>query len=65
MRDDDWETHEAGQVWEGKDEHWERRFGATKTCWAGTTEHSLSDWHARRFIWDLFDSQLHGDASQG
>lgn len=41
-----------------KDEHWIRRFGKIRTCWAGTTEHSLTDWSARAFIWEHYDRHL-------
>ena len=56
-RDDGWEDHCPGQDCIVSDEYWVRRFGKIKTCWAGTTEHSLSDWHARHFIWNHFDSR--------
>mmetsp|Transcript_6781 Transcript_6781/g.9901 ORF Transcript_6781/g.9901 Transcript_6781/m.9901 type:complete len:508 (-) Transcript_6781:106-1629(-) len=39
------------------DSSWLRRFGKIRTCWAGTTEHSLSDWSARKHIWEHFDKQ--------
>ena len=38
-----------------KDERWRRRFGNIRTCWAGTKEHSLTNWYARSFIWEHFD----------
>lgn len=37
------------------DAEWKHRFGNIRTYWAGTTEHSLSDWSAREFIWRHFD----------
>ena len=56
-RDFDWRKHTAGEACNSFDEYWERRFGKIQTYWAGTTEHSLSDWHARHFIWRHFDSR--------
>lgn len=55
-RDNDWRAHRAGQLCPSFDEYWERRFGKVQTFWAGTTEHSLSDWNARHFIWCHFDN---------
>ena len=37
------------------DEYWQHRFGTVRSCWAGTTEHSLSDWYARDHIWEHLD----------
>jgi hypothetical protein len=45
------------------DANWRRRFGNIRTCWAGTTEHSLSDWSAREFIWKHFDRHLENSAT--
>jgi hypothetical protein len=56
-RDKGWEDHSPGQDCTVSDEYWVRRFGKVQTYWAGTTEHSLSDWHARHFIWNHFDSR--------
>ena len=64
-RDNDWRTHRAGQLCPSSDEYWERRFGKVQTFWAGTTEHSLSDWNARHFIWYHFDNQSVCKASLG
>ena len=50
--------HPAGLEINSRDESWKRRFGTIRTCWAGTTEHSLSDWHARDFIWQHFDRHM-------
>jgi len=37
------------------DHFWEHRFGKIKTLWAGTAEHSLSNWAGHEQIWDHFD----------
>ncbi|KAL7468158.1 hypothetical protein ACHAXS_008376 [Conticribra weissflogii] len=37
------------------DHFWEHRFGKIKTLWAGTAEHSLSNWAGHDQIWDHFD----------
>ena len=55
MRDDDWETVSAGDVCP-KDHFWSHRFGEIRTVWAGTTEHSLTNWTAHKAIWDHVDS---------
>ncbi|KAL7539835.1 hypothetical protein ACHAXR_009652 [Thalassiosira sp. AJA248-18] len=55
MRDDDWERASPGDECP-KDHFWSHRFGEIKTVWAGTTEHSLSNWTAQKPIWDHFDS---------
>ena len=59
--DDDWQKHKAGdEVYPSAttnvDPFWEHRFGKIKTFWAGTKEHSLSNWVARNCIWNHFDS---------
>ena len=54
MRDDDWEKIVAGDECP-KDHFWSHRFGEIRTVWAGTTEHSLSNWTAHKPIWDFFD----------
>jgi len=54
MRDDDWENASPGDECP-KDHFWSHRFGDIKTVWAGTTEHSLSNWTAHKLIWDHFD----------
>lgn len=51
------QPHPAGEDM-SPDANWIRRFGNIRTCWAGTTEHSLSDWSARRHIWDHFDKNI-------
>lgn len=50
-------SHHAGLEMK-TDSNWQHRFGKVRTCWAGTTEHSLSDWSARKFIWEHFDQHL-------
>ena len=54
MRDDDWENVSAGDECP-KDRFWSHRFGEVRTVWAGTTEHSLSNWTAHKPIWEHFD----------
>uniref|UniRef100_A0A7S1GQF2 Uncharacterized protein n=1 Tax=Cyclophora tenuis TaxID=216820 RepID=A0A7S1GQF2_CYCTE len=56
---------EAGQPCTPNDTpiHWQHRFGQIATYWAGTTEHSLSDWHARHCIWNHFDYHLSSSSS--
>ena len=51
-------THAAGVEMSQCDAEWVRRFGRIRTVWAGTSEHSLSDWCARDFIWSHFDMHL-------
>jgi len=51
--DDDWEKRVAGEIVE-TDHYWEHRFGKIETLWAGTKEHSLTNWIARHCIWDHF-----------
>jgi len=55
MRDDDWDKVVAGDVCP-KDHFWSHRFGEIRTVWAGTTEHSLTNWTAHKPIWDHVDS---------
>mmetsp|Transcript_27507 Transcript_27507/g.40419 ORF Transcript_27507/g.40419 Transcript_27507/m.40419 type:complete len:596 (-) Transcript_27507:385-2172(-) len=57
LRDNDWQSHESGQT-VATTTHWQHRFGQVRTVWAGTTEHSLSDWHGRFTIWEHFEQQL-------
>ena len=37
------------------DSYWKHRFGNIQTVWAGTKDHSLSNWYARDVIWSHFD----------
>lgn len=54
-------AHPAGLEVSNHDAEWVRRFGKIRTVWAGTTEHSLSDWCARHHIWSHFDMHLTRD----
>ena len=54
MRDDGWENAKPGDECD-KDHFWSHRFGQIKTVWAGTTDHSLTNWAARASIWEHFD----------
>ena len=40
------------------DKFWEHRFGSIKTVWAGTDEHSLSNFTAHLHIWHHFEKSL-------
>jgi hypothetical protein len=53
-RDDGWEKHKCGDECE-TDEHWKHRFGKTCTIWAGTTDHSLTNFTSQDQIWAHFD----------
>ena len=37
-------------------EFWRHRFGNIRTIWAGTHEHALTNYTARHYIWDHFDT---------
>ena len=54
MRDDGFENAKPGDECP-QDHFWTHRFGKIKTVWAGTTEHSLTNWTARVPIWEHFD----------
>lgn len=54
FRDDDWEKHKPGDNCE-TDQFWRHRFGQIKTIWAGTTDHSLTNWTTHSHIWEHFD----------
>ena len=54
-RHDDWEKHKPGDICDAVDEHWIHRFGTVKTIWAGTKDHSLTNWTSHKDIWDHFD----------
>jgi hypothetical protein len=49
--------HQAGHE-APRDEYWKKRFGNIRTLWAGTKEHSLTNWFALSFIWEHFDRFL-------
>lgn len=40
------------------DKFWKHRFGNVRTYFAGTSEHSLTNWFAHSFIWAHFDRVL-------
>jgi hypothetical protein len=52
-----WYLHAAGDVVK-TDEFWKHRFGEIQTYWAGTNEHSLTNWYAHAHIWRHFDAFL-------
>jgi len=62
MRDDGWENAKPGDEC-AKDRFWSHRFGQIKTVWAGTTDHSLTNWAARASIWEHFDNNA-GDKAE-
>ena len=37
------------------DQYWNHRFGSVRTVWAGTADHSLTNWAAQDSIWQHFD----------
>ena len=43
---------------------WRHRFGNIKTLWAGTHEHALTNYTARKPIWEHFDSFLKPEEAQ-
>ena len=51
---DDWENAKHGDCVK-TDQWWHHRFGKVKTLWAGTTEHSLSNWYGHPLIFKHFD----------
>lgn len=53
-RDNDWQNHRPGDI-AVTDQHWQHRFGQIQTVWAGTTDHSLTNWYSHSCIWDHFD----------
>jgi hypothetical protein len=53
-RDSDWQNHRPGDI-AVTDQHWQHRFGQIQTVWAGTTDHSLTNWYSHSCIWDHFD----------
>jgi hypothetical protein len=55
-----WYLHRAGEEMQ-TDTFWQHRFGRIKTCWAGTNEHSMTNWYAHGKIWEHFDSHLGGE----
>jgi len=53
----DWHMHPAGSP-APTDEYWKHRFGTIKTLWAGTNEHSLTNWYPHSQIYGHFDDCL-------
>ena len=61
-RDYGWERHQCGEIINTeKDEHWRHRFGGVTTIWAGTTDHSLSNYTSHLHIWSHFDKCRNGE----
>ena len=61
-RDYGWEHHNSGDVVNTtRDDYWLHRFGKTLTIWAGTTDHSLTNFTSHRHIWDHFDRHRNQD----
>ncbi|KAL7580120.1 hypothetical protein ACA910_012879 [Epithemia clementina (nom. ined.)] len=58
-RDGRWYLHATGEEIK-TDSFWQHRFGKIRTYWAGTKEHSLTNWFAHAKIWDHFDKHLSG-----
>jgi hypothetical protein len=54
-----WYLHPAGEL-VSTDSFWRHRFGTIRTMWAGTNEHSLTNWFAHNKIWEHFDFFLYG-----
>ena len=52
-----WYLHPAGQEVQ-TDSFWKHRFGRIRTVWAGTNEHSLTNWYSHAKIWEHFDQFL-------
>ena len=61
-RDHDWERHQCGDQCETS-EHWKHRFGTTCTIWAGTTDHSLTNFTSQEQIWEHFDKCLDNEGT--
>lgn len=54
-----WYLHPAGEHVQ-TDSFWRHRFGTILTMWAGTNEHSLTNWYSHAKIWEHFDHFLFG-----
>lgn len=52
-----WHLHPAGEPVQ-TDAFWKHRFGNIRTMWAGTDEHSMTNWYAHSKIWEHFDGFL-------
>ena len=61
MRDDCYENAKPGDACP-TDHFWSHRFGQIRTVWAGTTDHSLTNWVARAPIWEHFDKNAVEDS---
>ena len=55
MHIDNWKSLKSGNDCTIVDEYWVHRFGTIRTVWAGTTDHSLSNWTSMKVIWDHID----------
>lgn len=53
-----WYLHPPGEE-VVTDTYWQHRFGLVKTMWAGTDDHSLTNWFAMSKIWEHFDKFLY------
>jgi hypothetical protein len=53
-----WYLHPAGEMVQ-TDSFWKHRFGSIRTVWAGTNEHSMTNWFSYAKIWEHFDLFLH------
>jgi hypothetical protein len=40
------------------DHWWIHRYGKLRTVWAGTSDHSLMVFEARKVVWDFFDNKI-------
>ena len=56
--DSKWYLHPAGEMVQ-TDSFWRHRFGSVRTVWAGTNEHSQTNWFAHAKIWEHFDKFLY------
>jgi hypothetical protein len=54
-----WYLHPAGEPVH-TDLFWRHRFGTIQTFWAGTNEHSMTNWFSHAKIWEHFDRFLFG-----
>jgi hypothetical protein len=57
-----WYLHPAGADVK-TDSFWQHRFGTIRTMWAGTNEHSMTNWYLHAKIWEHFDQFLDLDIS--
>jgi hypothetical protein len=58
-----WYLHPSGELVQ-TDSFWKHRFGSIRTVWAGTNEHSMTNWFSHAKIWEHFDYFLHGASQQ-